>query len=1425
MGKSYITVSKSLFANDNTNYIPEWINNIDINNIAPLQEKVDVPFTKEAAFNTGFKVSRDDRDFNSRSVNNSLNNNRLILAAKTELAKFLSGHYYTVEANKINNGIELITNISHVPAVFSFQYIYDKGRVKAAKLFNINTEKNEEGEYPFSKSGLNECLNDLKTGKIKTATKAKSYKAYTITLEEIIRRFNGDHRAALDKCRELVASQDLIGVGSNTFATCYAIDSLFPQLKKEGNVDNAPVFEFVKNAEHVAANPNASAASLIVSASKKLHELFTDFKIESFERNKDKLIVTADVLHDKKRKHVAFNFGIDNEQIQGIAYVNDNCNNIPLTTFMEENEMSNVLDAFSSKNKKKEKRLNDGIILTKEFIYKQLKNFIAKDNIDAIINNWIERELIIPVNSNTYMSKMSFYNLLDCVNTKLLNDDEQSALMEYAQRVVPYLERIKAEDNVRDYDIVFSPMIRLTNLYNRLFSFIKNFKVDNVNEDCTKVYITSLSERGPEQICICASYDGNKIKDISTQDKKTITAALNIYKKQNSKKNVFAKSIFSQQMLENILSTIFHNVSFPVIQDRFKLQKIGNNCYASQAPISTIINIIAKENLAKTLTKEERKDLLNKKARRESNIIATYYDDVVRDNIEYSSTIRLASACNKLSKQLNNFSLLGHNSDCSSIKLMVNDEQGSRVLTAKANYNDNNCVNITIPDTIYSEGLALYKQANKNNIFAKSIFSQRSLNNVLSNIFKDSEKATELILNKVATRIGPDFYACKYPLSVLINTLSKNNFKVLTEEERKDLLDIQAKFNTNKITASYIMDNDTRKNPVINKTIRLANLYPSIEKQYKQFNLINVNDDATQVEINHILPLGFEKVQIKVAYDNNHRPSKLETVNVSPIKENEVVSFYQQEHGKQLLNKKAVFSKNMLKNVLKPFIKQANINEIVNQILDKSYKLGNDFYASDQSLISLLNSMSNLKIDRQIEDKSIVNRNDIEDTGIRDVSLTDTAISFANKATDYLNQFFKNFNVKGTRANKKQLYYVAEIFDEDSGLSTPIQFIFEFDDHNKVNSCQAWITDKYEPIEKVKQAFAANSILSKYLKYHTGKRTKSPIIISASKLINDLSNLTDKNKDELKEVITKWQEQNRITKIASNAFASNYTIEQLLSMSSLKALTDEEIKDKLSKKFNLLKLSRAYTKDNDTRKVEKEWTLDEYINFIRSGLNKISTHTKILNANINNNKLCVTAEIGYKGLRHNIDLTWDISQGKPDSLNYKFPYISPLLQKYTDKYASKNEFNIKFNLKQLEDHLFGYVDKESVKKACLLFEDKNILTKNGNYYLSHYSIPELLRYMEKYNLIDQNKVEREINAAKKDEVNTINYKASDEVRTINGTDKNYMDKANDKLRKNIKLAVDNKLITKNKANNWLKLLENNNNLLKVHKEFTTYLGA
>ena len=1418
MNKSYRTVGSSLFINENKNHIPEWINNIDIDSIEPIKT-VDLTFQKQAAFNTMPKVNRDDRNFNIRSIHNNLNNNELILTAKIELAKFLSGYHYTTEAKNVNNNIELTTKIVNIPATFLFKYAINNGKIQAAKLFNININ---DGEYPFSKSGLNECIDDLKTGNVKTATKAQAYTAYTITLEEVVRRFNGDQRAAMDKVRELIASKDIIGVGSNTFATCYTIDSLFPKMKKEGIVDKTPTFEFVKNREHVAVNPNATAASLIINASKKLHELFTDFHIKSFERNKDKLIVTADILHNKVKKCVAFNFNIDNEDIQGIAYVTNDGNNVSLKDFLEENENSNVLQAF---DKQSDKYLTNGIILTKSFIFNQLKDFISKENIQAIIDNWCERELITIINSNTYMSKLSFAELLNQVNTKLLTEDEKFSLYEYSSRVISYLDRINMEDNIRDYNIVFSPMIRLTNLYNRLYNFLDKFKVDNVNDDCTQVTIINLSERGPEKLVFTAKYNGNKCIDITANNEKNITSALKLYK-QSSKNNIFAKSIFSESMLNQVLSTVFKNYNFDQIEQRFNLQKLGNNFYASQYPISSLINIIAQEGLANTLTKNERNEQLQKQARITNEITGQYIQDIIRDSIDYSQAIRLASAYNKLSTQLSTFNLIKTNKNCSRIKLQVLDEQGERNIIVQAKYKDNQCIEVNLPKEIQSEGLLLYKQANKNNIFSKSIFSKSMLVRLFNNIFKEADKAVDIVLTKVATNIGNNFYTSKYPLSAIINSLSKHNFKILNENERKEILNIQAHFGK-KITASYEKDTGTRDmNVAFSQMIRLANIYPHLSRHYNNFSIIQVNDDATNIEIGKMKNIGLATYQIKVAYNNN-KPIKIEYTNQSNPDKKEITINYENEHGNNQKYAKAIFSKSMIKNTLKSLVKQADLENTTNQILDQVNKLDNNYYASDKPLITLLNDI-NIPVEKtynlQQRVNEQVNRKDEIDTGVRDVTFTDNLISAINKASQYLNKYFSNINFQNATFNNQILNYQCELFDENTGLKNNINCQFKFD-NGIIKDCQVEINKKLTSIDKVKQAFASNDILSKYLKYNNNKKINAPIIISAKHLIDRLASLTIKSKDELLDIINTWNEQKKITKIATNAYATKYTIEQLLSISSLKALTDEEIKQKLSKRHNLLKVSAAYVKDTGDRKIEQEWNLDKYIRFIHSQLDKLSNYIKIFDVNIDDIKLNVKAEIGYQGLRHTIDFNWDLDNNKPINLQYKLPEVSPIIQKYVDNNHNLNDFNISFKEDQLANKLYSYVDKDTVKIACNLFVDKNILTKNNDIYYSKYSIPELLRYMEKYNLIDKNKVNNEIKLANRQtEINTQAYKMNDNTRSIKYEDKKeYMNKANQKLRVNIKLAMQNQLITKRKANEWLNQLNDNNNIMKVHKEFTSYL--
>ena len=566
MSKSYLTTSSSLFAKNTQNNIPNWIDDMNItqdNHFSQL-DNVSLDFTKLASFMDAPKVSRDGRDYNSRPIINTFQGNRAVLAAKTELARFLTGKHYTCQAYELRNGVKLEINISNVPATFTFQYNNQAGKLIHASTFTINVVNNDkEGtvSYPFSKAGLNECLDDLKHGRVKTADKAKSYTAYTVTLDEVVKRFNGDARKAMDRVRELIASQDIIGVESNTFATVYAIDSLFPKMKKEGSIDNEPTFEFVNNREHVAVNPNSSAASLILDASKTLKDLFEDFRIYEYHRDNNELTVTADVLLNNKNNRVNFKFGISHDQIDDIQYCEVSGRQLTLEKFLKENHSSNLLNTYIKRMGKTAKRITRGIILTKEKIRSSLQRIASSEIIDAIINNWEERELIIPLNSHTFSSPYSFTDLLNKVDTKLLTADELRQMQRYAQKYTNEIERLEQQDTGRRNDkaLIYSKSIRLANLYNKINPYLNQFTFVDSNEDVTKVKLINYSERGAEKLQIVATYKGNFCLSAKVCSKKIVTASLQAYKKRISSKNIFAKSVFTDKMLKQAISGIFKN--------------------------------------------------------------------------------------------------------------------------------------------------------------------------------------------------------------------------------------------------------------------------------------------------------------------------------------------------------------------------------------------------------------------------------------------------------------------------------------------------------------------------------------------------------------------------------------------------------------------------------------------------------------------------------------------------------------------------------------------------------------------------------------------------------------------------------------------------------------------------------------------------
>jgi hypothetical protein len=222
----FTTTSSSLFTNKNEQHIPNWMddlsNSIDIKEKQKIDLGISVP---KGVFAEKQTINRDLIDGTPREMQANLSDTRLITDAKINLARFLTGKYYKVEGKVQGDTVKLDVKIDAIPAEFTFGFSAEAGKVSNNDVFSV-LSNGEYGEYPFSKAGFEECVNDIKTNRVKMGSKKVEAvnKAFIINREEIFRRYNGHLREATDKINELVNEGSLIGVGSNSYASIYDLD-------------------------------------------------------------------------------------------------------------------------------------------------------------------------------------------------------------------------------------------------------------------------------------------------------------------------------------------------------------------------------------------------------------------------------------------------------------------------------------------------------------------------------------------------------------------------------------------------------------------------------------------------------------------------------------------------------------------------------------------------------------------------------------------------------------------------------------------------------------------------------------------------------------------------------------------------------------------------------------------------------------------------------------------------------------------------------------------------------------------------------------------------------------------------------------------------------------------------------------------------
>jgi hypothetical protein len=823
MSSKFSTTSSSLFNNNNPEKLPDWMENLNIE--IKETEVHDLGITPRGIFAEKQTVFREEKDGTPRQIEAKFNETKVITDAKIHLAKFLSGKYYKAEPKVLSNQVCVNVNVDGVPASFKFVYAINGGKIEQASTFFIQADS-EEAEYPFSKAGFDECLADIRSKKIKTSRRVEAIgKPSIITKEEIVRRYNGKLREATDKINELVKNGDLIGVGSNSFASIYDVEYLFPVMEKEAQMEAPlPAFEFAPNMEHVAANPHKSANVLTIEASKTLSQFFHDFNIESSARDGNELLVKASVLSNTGvRKVCDFCFGIENEKIASLKIAELNDERMTLEQLLAKMSYdTNTLNRYLQ-NTAATKRIYRGAVLTAKEIHRKLAKLVDRSSIDDIVENWVERSLITPVNSTTYTTESSFEELLASVDTRLLTASEIAEIQAYQKSFGAGLDfdRQDVKDTgTRQYDeIEASADAKLASLNNALSKYFKNFTVSNFDGETADLLFVNPTTGTRNKISLKADFINISVRNLTATigDKTTSidkiaglfekSPVLAAYLQDKVGVKVAGPVVLSERVVRETLSQYVasHEID-NVINDWYSrelIASIGNGLYTSEHSFEELLNNTSVQLMSESDRKElaiarkhfgegqkfEREDVQDSDTRQPG-------DYVTDDTLLCKANEFLAQHFNKfqpvnfkVENEMVNYSV-GLFDEASGLKTSVNFNfgfNGNKVASCHAVINGEKVGLENVKKAFaMNEALNKYLQVNTGKrIDAPMIMTDEKLKNKLAmvvelenidNVISQWEKTGKI------ERIGSNVFASKHTVEQL---LSMSNLKALSENDMR----------------------------------------------------------------------------------------------------------------------------------------------------------------------------------------------------------------------------------------------------------------------------------------------------------------------------------------------------------------------------------------------------------------------------------------------------------------------------------------------------------------------------------------------------------------------------------------------------------------------------------------------------------------
>ena len=826
MGKSFSTVNPKLFLNNNDSNIPEWMNDMRENVELYIKDNsLDIEFENRTAFSEGKTLNRDEMIANSRNIQASFNDKKAELDSKIDLSKFLNGKYYKTTTKVACKSITLNTTIDGINAEFDFKYNFNNGKVSKNDVFIVNND----AEYPFSKAGFDECLADIKKGMLKTSKKVESSRShYVINREEIIRRYDGHIREASDKINQYVKEGMIVGVSSNTYATFYDPDVLFPKMEKQIPQNKLGSFEFVKNKEHSVTNEVKSNNNLSIEASKILSDVFKDHKILNVARDGNELLVKANILNNNGRTYnIDFNFDIKNEKVASLKLAEYNDQRMSIKDLLKNINESNLINKLASKNFAN--RIYNGSIISQRDLNSKLSPIISNDKINDFIDGLVELGALKEINSTTYASDMIIDDLINLMKFEKISDDEVDQIISYSKKDSnigvnridkrDFGTRSVVESNNKEKSI-FAANAFLASKFNNFIP--KNIEYNDGNINYEMELFDSKSGL-KNKIAFSLEMENNKVKSCKANingKEYSLENVINSFAKNdvlsrylqvNSGKKVDAPMIITKENLFRKLSKVskLNEKSLnTVINNWEKLGKINNlyeNIYASKYTLESLISMsnlkaLSNDDINREISASNR----NKSLRMRSEHIKANDTRLVSE--EWSDKNKELHAKSQIGSMFNNFKILDINNNkdnYSVIANVLNPINGTNI-NLKFDFDTNNNKTLGAIASI-SNGI---KSVSKNNILElldndndifnnskksnfvnnnKNIYTLNSLKKSLENVSDDyKECISKLEDYGLITKIASNNYASEYSIGNLIKYLD-NNDMLNVEAVKKNL--------------------------------------------------------------------------------------------------------------------------------------------------------------------------------------------------------------------------------------------------------------------------------------------------------------------------------------------------------------------------------------------------------------------------------------------------------------------------------------------------------------------------------------------------------------------------------------------------------------------------------------------------------------